>query len=572
MNNVTASITHWELLEIEKPARYLGGEVNQATAKNNPDLRVCLVFPDLYDLGMSNLAIKIFYETLNSHPQIMAERAFSPWPDFEQLLRRKNLPLYSLETGTPLHDFDALFITLPYEMTFTNVVNLLDLGGIDPQWRKRNKGPLVIAGGPSASNPLPVAMFMDAILIGDGEEAIIEICETLIKTKRDNTDRQGIRKELAKIEGMWVPEFAAPVKRRVFKGFAESTPPVSPILPNVQTVHNRATLEIFRGCIQGCRFCNAGFYYRPKRERPAEKLVEYARQLLQNSGEESLGLLSLSTSDYSQLTELITALDQQKLYPEQNVSIPSLRMNESTLNLLDATPHIRKGGLTFAPEAGTQRLRDVIKKNITEEDIISIMRATSGSDYRTVKLYFMMGLPFETDADIEGIVHLVRHLEEIGRTCRPRKQISISLSGFVPKPFTPFQWAAQADISELRRKRLIVCRGLERGGSKVSWREEFLCLLESVLSRGDERVGELILKAWQLGCRFDGWHEHFARDKWEQAFAETGIDAGTYLRERQVAETLPWDFVDFQVPRTYLEREYAEAARTAGEADNESTG
>jgi len=572
MNNVTEAITHWELLEIEKPARYLGGEVNQARCKNSPDLRVCLVFPDLYDLGMSNLAIKIFYEALNNHPKIMAERAFSPWPDFEQLLRRKGLPLYSLETGTPLHDFDALLITLPYEMTFTNVLNLLDLGRIELQWRNRNSGPIVIGGGPSASNPLPMAMFMDAVLIGDGEEAITDICETLIRAKKNKADHREIRQELAKIQGMWVPEFAAPVKRRVFKGFSASTPPVKPLLPNVQTVHNRATLEIFRGCMQGCRFCNAGFYYRPKRERPVENLVEYAHQLLQNSGEESLGLLSLSTSDYCRLTDLITALDQQKLYPEQNISIPSLRMNESTISLLDATPHIRKGGLTFAPEAGTQRLRNVIKKNISEEDIISVMRATSGSDYRTVKLYFMMGLPFETDADIEGIVDLVRRLEDIGRTCRPRKQISLSLSGFVPKPFTPFQWAAQADISELRRKRLIVCRGLERSGSKVSWREEFLCLLESVLSRGDERVGELILKAWQLGCRFDGWHEHFSRNLWEQAFVETGIDASTYLKERPVEEALPWDFVDFQVPRAYLEKEYAEAARAAGEAINESAG
>lgn len=566
MKNVTESITHWELLEIEKPARYLGGEVNQAPIKTAPELRVCLVFPDLYELGMSNLALKIFYESLNSHPQIMAERAFAPWPDFEALLRRRNLPLYSLETGTPLHDFDALLITLPYEMTFTNVLNILDLGGVALEWRQRDNGPLVIGGGPSASNPLPMAKFMDAVLIGDGEEAIMEICDKLREARKAGANHREIRQALRGISGMWVPEFPGPVKRRVFKGFSTSTPPTRPLLPNVQTIHNRATLEIFRGCIQGCRFCNAGFFYRPKRERSVENLVEYARQLLQNSGEESLGLLSLSTSDYSRLEELITALDREKLYPEQNISIPSLRMNESTLSLLDSTPHIRKGGLTFAPEAGTQRLRNVINKNISEEDIISVMRATKGSDYRTVKLYFMMGLPYENDVDIEGIVDLVRRLEDIGRTCRPRKQISISLSGFVPKPFTPFQWAAQASIAELRRKRQIVCRGLERGNSKVSWREEFLCLLESVLSRGDEQVGDLLHKAWQLGCRFDGWHEHFSREKWEQAFAETDIDAEKYLRERQVEETLPWDFIDFQVPRAYLENEYAKAAAAAGEA------
>ncbi len=570
MKNITESITHWELLEVEKPARYLGGEVNQASIKTNPDLRVCLVFPDLYELGMSNLAIKIFYESLNAHPQIMAERAFSPWPDFENLLRKKNLPLYSLETGTPLHDFDVLFVTFPYEMTFTNILNLLDLGKIDLQWRNRQNGPLVIGGGPSASNPLPMAMFMDAILIGDGEEAAFEICETLIKGKKAGISRKETRRELSQIQGMWVPEFASPVKRRVFKGFAESTPPVKPLLANVQTIHNRATLEIFRGCIQGCRFCNAGFYYRPKRERPVENLLVHARQLLENTGEESLGLLSLSTSDYRRLNDLITGLDSEKLYPEQSISIPSLRMNENTISLLASTPHIRKGGLTFAPEAGTQRLRNIIKKNICEDDIINVMRASSGTDYRTVKLYFMMGLPFETDDDIKGIVDLVHRLEAIARSCRPRKQISLSLSGFVPKPFTPFQWAAQADASELRRKRLIVCRGLERSGSKVSWREEFLCLLESVLSRGDERVGELILKAWQLGCKFDGWGEYFSREKWEKAFNETNIDASEYLRERQVEETLPWDFVDFQVPKAYLEKEYALAKAAAEEASHES--
>ncbi|MBU1106307.1 MAG: radical SAM protein [Candidatus Riflebacteria bacterium] len=570
MKNVTESITHWELLKIEKPARYLGGEVNQAEIKASPDLRVCLVFPDLYELGMSNLAIKIFYETLNSHPQIMAERAFSPWPDFEDLLRKKDLPLYSLETGTPLHDFDAILITFPYEMTFTNILNLLDLGKIALKWRDRSSGPLVIGGGPSASNPLPMAMFMDAILIGDGEEAIVEICETLIKAKKAGTDRSTTRSELSQIQGLWVPEFAAPVKRRVFKGFASSTPPIRPILANVQAIHERAPLEIFRGCMQGCRFCISGYFYRPKRERPVESLIEYAKQLLQNTGEEALGLLSLSTSDYSQLNELITAIDKQKLYPEQKVSIPSMRMNESTLQLLDSTPHIQKGGLTFAPEAGTQKLRNVINKNITEDDIISVMQATNGSDYRTVKLYFMMGLPFETDEDIEGIVALVHRLEAIGRTCRPRKQISLSLSGFVPKPFTPFQWSAQADMAELRRKRLIVTRGLERSNCKISWREEFLCLLESVFSRGDEKVGELILKAWQLGCRFDGWGEYFSREKWEQAFAETKIDSAQYLRERQIAETLPWDFIDFQTPRAYLEKEYQLAAEAAQEANNES--
>ncbi len=563
MKNIIETISHWELLEIEKPARYLGGEVNQAQLKANPALRACLVFPDLYELGMSNLAIKIFYESLNQRPDIMAERAFSPWTDFEALLRRRGLPLYGLESGLPLGDFDVIFVTLPYEMTFTNVLNILELSGIPLHWKDRTKGPLVIAGGPSASNPLPVARFMDAVVIGDGEEVITEICDLLIAGKNSGAARSEIRRDLGKLEGVWVPEFPAKVKRRVFKGFAASTPPLKMVIPNVQAIHNRAPLEIFRGCMKGCRFCNAGFYYRPKRERPVEKLVEHATQLLQSTGEESLGLLSLSTSDYCRLDELIRGLDKAKLYPEQSISIPSMRMNDNTIALLDSTPHIRKGGLTFAPEAGTQRLRNVINKNVTEEDIISVMKATGGSDYRTVKLYFMMGLPFETDEDLYGIVDLVKRLEDIGRTTKPRKQISISLSGFVPKPFTPFQWAEQADMSELKRRRQIVCRGLERSGSKVSWREEYLCLLESVLSRGDEKVGDLIEAAFKNGCKFDGWHEHFSREKWEKAFVDTGLQAADYLRARPVSETLPWDFIDFQVPRAYLEKEYDLAAQAA---------
>ncbi len=563
MKNVIEALSHWELLEIEKPARYLGGEVNQAELKASPALRAALVFPDLYELGMSNLALKIFYESLNARPEIMAERVFSPWPDFEGLLRRRGLPLYGLESGLPLSEFDVIFVTLPYEMTFTNVLNILDLAGIPLCWKDRDKGPLVIAGGPSASNPLPVARFMDAVLIGDGEEAIVEICDQLIAAKKAGATNSEMRRELLKVEGIWVPEFPGKVRRRVFKTFATSTPPLKPVIPNVQAIHNRAPLEIFRGCMKGCRFCNAGFYYRPKRERPVEDLIKYATQLLQNTGEESLGLLSLSTSDYNRLEDLIRGLDKDKLYPEQSVSIPSMRMNDNTIALLDSTPHVRKGGLTFAPEAGTQRLRNVINKNVTEEDIISVMKATGGSDYRTVKLYFMMGLPFETDDDLYGIVDLVHRLEDIGRTTKPRKQISISLSGFVPKPFTPFQWAEQADISELKRKRMIVTRGLDRGQSRISWREEFLCLLESVLSRGDERIGELIEAAFRNGAKFDGWHEHFSSEFWEKAFADTGIKAGDYLRARPVSETLPWDFIDFQVPRAYLEHEYQLAAQAA---------
>lgn len=564
MTNIIDHLSHWELLNIEKPARYLGGEANQAQSKTDPALKVALVFPDLYELGMSNLAIKIFYESLNNTENIMAERVFSPWIDFEALLRKKDLPIYSLETGRPLYEFDVIFISFPYEMTFTNVLNILDLGKLELYTKNRTNWPIVIGGGPSASNPLPMAKFMDGIFIGDGEESILEICNKLIEFKKQNLSLKEVRMALAEIEGLWVPEFPRNVRRRIFKGFANSAPPLKPVIPNVQAIHNRAPIEIFRGCINGCRFCNAGYYYRPKRERSSESLIKYAHQLLENTGEESLGLLSLSTSDYSELSCLIEGLDRDKLYPEQTVSIPSMRMTDNTIKLLNSSSRIRKGGLTFAPEAGTQKLRNIINKNITEEDIIHVMKTTGGSDYRTVKLYLMMGLPFETDEDISGIVNLVERLDDIGRTCSPKKQITVSLSGFVPKAFTPFQWSRQNTIEELKNKRFAVCKGLERRRVQISWRDEYLCLLEAVLSRGDEQVGDLVLAAFRNGCKFDGWHECFSKSGWEKAFEDTQIQTSKYTSGLSINSPLPWDFIDFRTPKAFYREEYRKAAQIAG--------
>lgn len=557
-------ITHWDLLSVEKPSRYIGGELNQAADKPNASLRACLAFPDIYELGMSNIALKILYESLNAVPDIACERVFSPWVDFEDLLRRKGLPLFSLESKRPLSSFDLLGITLPYEMTFTNVVNLLELGGIPVDRRDRTDGTFVIAGGPSASNPLPVADFFDAILIGDGEEAILEVCEIIREAKKQHVVRPKVLAAIAELEGFWVPAFPRPVKRRVFKGFGASTPPLHPVVPHIEAIHSRAPLEIFRGCIQGCRFCNAGFFYRPKRERPATTLIDCGRALLTNTGNESLGLVSLSTSDYTALPELISGIDKQRTFPDQTLSVPSLRMNDKTLALLESVPELKKGGLTFAPEAGSQRLRDIINKNITEEDILKVVAGTRESCYRVMKLYFMMGLPFETDDDLAAIADLVEKIEATARREKVRKDINISLSGFVPKPFTPFQWAAQNDMAMLDAKRRQICNAMKKSRARISWRDSYLCQLEGVLSRGDERVGALLKAARKRGCRFDGWSEHFRPDAWREAFAETGIDPASYTRERPLGEMLPWEFIDFRTPREYFVREYREAAGLAG--------
>ncbi|OIP26785.1 hypothetical protein AUK22_06300 [bacterium CG2_30_54_10] len=557
-------ISHWELLTIEKPARYLGGEVNQPPDKPEAELRVCLGFPDLYELGMSNIALKVLYEILNADPRIAAERVFSPWVDFEALLRRKNLRLSSLETKRPLSDFDMVGITFPYEMTFTNILNMLELGGI-PQDRKKREGlPIVVGGGPSACNPVVMGDFFDAILIGEGEEAILELSEIVIAGKRNEKARAEILLEISGIRGFWVPAVSKPVQRRIFLGFSESTPPLKPIVANIETIHHRSPLEIFRGCVQGCRFCNAGYFYRPKRERPHERLTDWGNELLVNTGNDALGLVSLSTSDYSQLPELVKSFTEHKVFPDQTLAVPSLRMNGNTLLLLNSVSDLRKGGLTFAPEAGSQRLRDIIFKRITEDEIFRVVEATKDSSYRTIKLYFMLGLPFENDADVAAIADLVIRLESMARRLKARKEFTISLSGFIPKPFTPFQWAPQNSMAELKEKRLKICDLMKRSSAKLSWRDEFLCMLEAVLTRGDEKVGAVLREARRLSCRFDGWTEHFHKEAWAQAFANSGVNPTDYIRAIPLSDPLPWDFIDFQVPREFLVAEYKRAAALGG--------
>lgn len=556
-------LSNCELLSIEKPARYLGGEPNSVEKKPDAKLSVCFAYPDIYELGMSNVAIKILYEILNNDPEIFADRVFSPWVDMEDLLRKKDLPLSSLEAAMPIRQFDVLAITLPYEMTFTNVLNLLHLSQIPLKWEERKSGPLIVGGGPAAANPLPLADFFDAILIGEGEEALPEMCKRLIELRQRYSDNEQIRDAISNIEGFWVPAFPKRVTRRIFNGFSSSAPPLKPVIPGVQVIHDRAPLEIFRGCTQGCRFCQAGFFYRPKRERKLEQLLEWADVLMKNTGEASLGLLSLSTSDYSQLNELVSKLDMQRTFPDQAFSLPSMRMNENTLRLFKNTSHIKLSGLTFAPEAGTQRMRDIINKKITELDIMNIIQASDSSIYRNVKLYFMIGLPYETDSDILGIADLIRKIHSACRNCRPRKTLSVSLSGFVPKPFTPFQWCTQQSPEALARSRRLICDKLDGTGIKISWRNEFLCKIEGILARGDRNIGKLLLSAFKYGCKFDGWQEKFSQNNWIKAFNDCGIRAEDCTGPRDPGTPLPWEFIDFKIPEGHLLSEFKSAGEIA---------
>jgi radical SAM superfamily enzyme YgiQ (UPF0313 family) len=561
---VIPGLSHWDLLSIEKPARYLGGEVNQAPDKPDAQLRVCLGFPDLYELGMSNIALQILYGLLNADPRIVAERVFAPAVDFEALLRRKGVPLFSLETKRPLSTFDVVGLTLPYEMTFTNLLNMLELGGIPMDRQARQGLPLVIGGGPSGTNPVVLGDFFDAILVGEGEEALLELCEKVIAGKAAGRSRDALLADIATIEGFWVPAFPGPVRRRVFQKFAASPPPLRPLVATIEAVHHRAPLEIFRGCVQGCRFCNAGFFYRPKRERPPEKLAEWGEALLRATGSDALGLISLSTSDYRELPQLLRLLSARRAFPDQSLAVPSLRMSQNTLDLLGSLPDLRKSGLTFAPEAGSARLREIIHKCITEEDMFEVVTATKDSAYRVIKLYFMIGLPFETDADVDAIADLVARLDQAARRAKAHKEFSVSLSGFVPKPFTPFQWAGQDPLDVLREKRRRVTSALKKTRAKVAWRDEYLCQLETVLARGDARVGRLVAEARRRGARFDGWNEHFSREAWEGAFAATGLDPSEFTRPLPLAAPLPWDFIDFRVPKAFLAEEYRRAAALAG--------
>jgi len=578
----------WDQLccRVTKPARYTDAEWNAITpADQHPQLRFALAYPDVYEVGMSHLGLRILYHVLNSDPRFVAERVFSPWGDMEAELRGTGMRLATLESRTPLGDCDVVGIDLPYELTFTNVLNLLDLGGIPVRAADRGEEmPLVIAGGPAASNPEPLADFVDAFFIGEAEQGILEIAQALAETKGEPRARR--RERLAAIAGVYVPALyrveeregllcpaptdgAPSVVRRRLVDLETAPYPTCPVVPYLETVHDRVTLEVMRGCTRGCRFCQAGMVYRPVRERSVETLTRLAGEALACTGYDEISLLGFNSADYSRAQELIDALLERHAGEMVSISMPSLRVDTFSVELARKLQTVRKSGLTFAPEAGSQRLRDVINKNVTEEDLFAAARAAFEAGWFGLKLYFMIGLPTETDEDVRGIVHLVRRLEQLGREVlgkerRGRLRLAVSVNPFVPKAHTPLQWDGQAPAPELQRKQAILREGLTGKHLDLSWGKGEQSMLEAVFARGDRSLGPVLEEAWRLGCKFDAWGEQLRLERWQQAFARHGQDPQELAsRHLGVEQPLPWDHICYGVTKEYLAAQ-ARAAR-AGE-------
>ncbi|WP_020677301.1 TIGR03960 family B12-binding radical SAM protein [Geopsychrobacter electrodiphilus] len=565
------------LTEVSRPSRYLGGELGSRS--KNPDqieLRMALAFPDVYEVGMSHMGFPILYRILNDLDGISAERAYTPWPDMAELLVRDGAPLTSLESGRPLADFDIIGFTLQYELSYTNILWMLQLAGLPVRREERGPdAPLIVVGGPCAFNPEPLADFIDCALIGDGEEAIVELVETVRQARREKLPRAGLLERLSTIPGIYVPSFfevdyqadgrvaeIRPLKpgytkvTRRFLADLETAPfPTEPIIPFMQTVHNRVAMEIARGCTRGCRFCQAGYIYRPVRERSPEKIAELVEAALSNSGYEEISLLSLSTGDYSCIEPLLKGLMTRYAEDRVAVSFPSLRVGSLSESLMEEIKKVRKTGFTLAPEAGSERMRQVINKGITEADLLETTHNAFTLGWRVIKLYFMMGLPTETDEDLKAIVELAAQVKRSGRGTQGGADVNVAVSTFVPKPHTPFQWEPQLSIAETLRKQNLLKDGLRSKKLRLKYHEASLSYLEGVFARGDRRLGRLLEAALAAGCRFDGWREHFDYAKWQQAFAVAGIDPDWYLREREESEILPWDHIDCGLSKDFFSTE-----------------
>ena len=571
------------LLKVQKPGRYVGGEPGAVIKdKRDVDVRFAFCFPDIYEIGMSHLGIKILYSLFNEKPYIWCERVFAPWMDMEQIMLEHHIPLWALESGDPISDFDFIGFTLQYELSYTNILNMLKLGNIPVLSRDRHDlGHIVVAGGPCACNPEPIADFIDIFFLGDGEEVDLEVIELYRQCKREGKTRGEFLRMASGISGVYVPSLydirynddgtiaaitprdgaPATIAKRCIMDMDSCYYPSSFVVPNIEIVHDRAVEEIFRGCIRGCRFCQAGFLYRPVREKSIPCISEQCRTLCRNTGYDEVSLSSLSSSDYTQVVPLLRELNRWAKEDKVSLSLPSLRVDGFSDDILDEIKSIRKSGLTFAPEAGSQRLRDAINKNVYEDELMNTCKVAFEGGYSTVKLYFMIGLPTETMDDVAAIAELGRKVVDIyyenpNRVKGKSPKVTISASSFVPKPFTPFQWEPQDTMDTLREKQRHIRASLTTKKIIYNYHDSDTSFLEAVFARGDRKLNAVMLRAHEKGIRFDGWSDCFSLKKWLEVFDECGIDPAFYAnRRRSFDEVLPWDHLDYGVTKEFLIRE-----------------